>query len=76
MWIGPVWWRRGAGGIFLFVASAWPWRHHTSKRMQRGPGAGVVECSGRVGVRVFGQGGPVVVLLPGIAASQTFYGDA
>lgn len=40
------------------------------------PGEGHVRVAGALGVRVFGQGEPVVLLLPGIAATQQFYGAA
>lgn len=39
------------------------------------PGAGELQVAGPLGVRVFGEGDTVVLLLPGIAASQVFYGD-
>lgn len=40
------------------------------------PGAGDVTVAGSLGVRVFGSGHAVVLLIPGIAASQTFFGAA
>lgn len=64
-----------AAGIALTLVSAWVLRHWTSKRVQRWqPGGGTVQRSGALGVRVFGRGEPVLVLLPGIGASQAFYG--
>lgn len=66
-----------AFGLSFILGSGWVLRHHTSQRVQRWrPGAGVVQRHGMLGARVFGQGETVLVLLPGIAASQTFYGAA
>ncbi len=39
------------------------------------PGAGVQRQAGGLGVRVFGSGDPVIVLLHGIAASQAYFGS-
>lgn len=54
------------GGIHLISRRRVCWR----------PGAGVVSRHGPLSIRTFGAGDAVVVLLPGIAASGSFYGAA
>ena len=72
--LGFVW---AAVGIPLSFASVWALRHRTSKKVQKWrPGTGTVKSGGPLGLRVFGQAEPVLVLIPGIAASQAFYGSA
>ena len=64
-------------GAVLLAASVWPALHFYSGRVRRWRrGAGAPRRAGRLGVRVFGQGTPVLVLLPGIAASQAYFGAA
>ena len=64
-------------GVVLLAASLWPALHFFSGRVCRWRrGAGAPRRAGRLGVRVFGQGNPVLVLLPGIAASQAYFGAA
>lgn len=62
-------------GSAVVAASAWAILHFTSGSVRRyRRGAGANRRAGRLGVRVFGDGGPVLVLLPGIAASEAFFG--
>jgi len=64
-------------GAVLLAASVWPALHFSSGRVCRWRrGAGAARHAGRLGVRVFGQGNPVLVLLPGIAASEAYFGAA
>jgi len=64
-------------GAVLLAASVWPALHFYSGRVRRWRrGAGALRRAGRLGVRVFGQGNPVLVMLPGIAASQAYFGAA
>lgn len=64
-------------GAVLLAASVWPALHLNSGRVRRwSRGAGTPRRAGRLGVRVFGRGNPVLVLLPGIAASQAYFGTA
>ncbi|TDW28877.1 alpha/beta fold hydrolase [Cryobacterium psychrophilum] len=64
-------------GVALVAASFWPARHFHSGRVRRWRrGAGAPGHAGRLGVRVFGHGHPVLALLPGIGASQAFFGAA
>lgn len=64
-------------GAVLLAASVWPALHFYSGRVHRWRrGAGATRHAGRLGVRVFGQGNPVLVLLPGIAASESYFGAA
>ena len=61
----------------LLAASVWPALHFYSGRVRRWRrGAGAPRRAGRLGVRVFGRGNPVLVLLPGIAASHAYFGAA
>lgn len=69
--------RAVAVGALLLAASVWPVRHVFSARARRWRrGAGEPRRAGRLGVRMFGRGNPVLVLLPGIAASQAYFGAA
>lgn len=65
-------------GTALGAAVAlWGGTHLLSRRRARWrPGAGVVSRHGPLSIRTFGDGDPIVVLLPGIAASGSFYGAA
>ena len=64
-------------GTALLAASIWPALHFQSGRVRRWRrGAGAPRRAGRLGVRMFGKGNPVLVLLPGIAASQAYFGAA
>jgi pimeloyl-ACP methyl ester carboxylesterase len=64
-------------GAVLLAASVWPTRHFSSGRVRRWRrGTGAPRRAGRLGVRVFGQGNPVLVLLPGITASHAYFGAA
>lgn len=64
-------------GAVLLTATVWPARHFNSSRVRRwSRGAGAPARAGRLGVRVFGYDNPVLVLLPGIGASQAFFGAA
>ncbi|MBC7724166.1 MAG: alpha/beta fold hydrolase [Burkholderiaceae bacterium] len=59
------------------VVAAWLIAHSASPRVTRwAPGAGERLIHGQLSARVFGGGAEVVVLLPGIAASGTFFGTA
>jgi pimeloyl-ACP methyl ester carboxylesterase len=64
-------------GAVLLAASVWAARHFYSGGVHRWRrGAGALRRAGRLGVRVFGHGNPVLVLLPGIAASEAYFGAA
>lgn len=59
----------------MLTAGAWTAAHLTSSAV-RGwrPGAGESRAAGRLQVRTFGSGTPVVVLLHGMAAAGDFFG--
>lgn len=68
-----------AGGVFVAIlgaaAAMWGGTHLLSRRRAHWrPGAGAVSQHGPLSIRTFGTGDAVVVLLPGIAASGSFYG--
>lgn len=59
------------------LAASWVLVHASAPRVKRwAPGTGRRIRHGALSARVFGSGDEVVVLLPGIAASGTFYGAA
>lgn len=61
--------------VLALAAAAWAMLHAGSPRVRRWrPGAGVRRRSGALSARVFGSGDEVVLLIPGIAASGTFFG--
>lgn len=69
----------GRVGVVVVGASVAVWgiAHLLSRRRSRWrPGMGVTLMRGPLGIRTFGAGNGVVVLLPGIAATGTFYGAA
>lgn len=68
--------RVAVAGLGAGVAM-WGGIHLLSRRRARWhPGAGVMSRHGPLSIRTFGAGDAVVVLLPGIAASGSFFGAA
>jgi len=62
-----------AGSLALAWAVA---RRRSVAASQWRPGAGRMLRAGPLGVRLFGQGDRVIVLMPGLASTQTFWGAA
>ena len=63
--------------VFPLLVASWLLVHASAPRVKRwAPGTGRRIRRGGLSARVFGTGDEVVMLLPGIAASGTFYGAA
>lgn len=67
--------RNIAVGMGMLIAGAWTAAHLTSSAVHDWrPGAGESRAAGRLQVRTFGSGTPVVVLLHGMAAAGDCFG--
>jgi pimeloyl-ACP methyl ester carboxylesterase len=67
--------RNIAVGMGMITAGAWTAAHLTSSAVRNWrPGAGECRVAGRLKVRTFGRGRPVVVLLHGLAAAGDCFG--
>jgi pimeloyl-ACP methyl ester carboxylesterase len=73
--VNPV--RRAAGVVVVCCALGWSVRHVASPAVRRWhPGHGHSRSAGRLQVRTFGSGDPVVVLLHGMLAAGSCFGAA